>query len=90
MLPLYIAPLPLSQRQRESKVFLVRNWRYPPQLGDIPRNFPLFMFWKTRVTTNTFKSQLHYLLSNGHIARIARGVYQITLKGKKYLVLLTS
>ena len=41
-------------------------------------------------TTNTFKSQLHYLLSNGHIARIARGVYQITLKGKKYLALLTS
>ena len=41
-------------------------------------------------TTNTFKSQLHYLLSNGYIARIARGIYQITPKGKKYLILLTS
>ena len=40
-------------------------------------------------TTNTFKSQLHYLLSNGYIARIARGIYQITPKGKKYLILLT-
>ena len=41
-------------------------------------------------TTNTFKSQLHYLLSNSYITRIARGVYQITPKGKKYLILLTS
>jgi len=41
-------------------------------------------------TTNTFKSQLHYLLSNDYITRIARGIYQITPKGKKYLVLLTS
>ena len=41
-------------------------------------------------TTNTFKSQLHYLLSNGYIIRIARGIYQITPKGKKYLVLLAS
>jgi len=41
-------------------------------------------------TTNTFKSQLHYLLSNGYIARIARGIYEITPKGKNYLVLLTS
>jgi DNA-binding PadR family transcriptional regulator len=41
-------------------------------------------------TTNTFKSQLHYLLSNGHITRIARGIYEITPKGKKYLILLTS
>lgn len=41
-------------------------------------------------TTNTFKSQLHYLLSNDYITRISRGVYQITPKGKKYLVLLTS
>ena len=39
-------------------------------------------------TTNTFRSQLHYLLSNDYIARIARGIYQITPKGKKYLVLL--
>lgn len=41
-------------------------------------------------TTNTFKSQLHYLLSNGYITRIARGIYQITPKGKKYHVLLAS
>jgi len=41
-------------------------------------------------TTNTFKSQLHYLLNNDYIARIARGIYQITPKGKKYLILLTS
>jgi DNA-binding PadR family transcriptional regulator len=41
-------------------------------------------------TTNTFKSQLHYLLSNGYIARVARGIYQTTLKGEKYLALLAS
>ena len=41
-------------------------------------------------TTNTFKSQLHYLLNNRYIARITRGVYQITAKGKNYLTLLTS
>ncbi|MDH5636484.1 MAG: hypothetical protein OEY47_07460 [Candidatus Bathyarchaeota archaeon] len=41
-------------------------------------------------TTNTFKSQLHYLLNNDYITRIARGIYQITPKGKKYLILLTS
>jgi DNA-binding PadR family transcriptional regulator len=41
-------------------------------------------------TTNTFKSQLHYLLSNNHIKRIDRGIYQITPKGEKYLTLLTS
>ena len=41
-------------------------------------------------TTNTFKSQLHYLLNNGYITRIARGIYEITPKGKKYLILLTS
>ena len=41
-------------------------------------------------TTNTFKSQLHYLLSNEYIDRIARGVYQITSKGEKYLALLTT
>jgi len=41
-------------------------------------------------TTNTFKSQLHYLLSNGYIDRIVRGVYQITPKGKNYLTLLMS
>ena len=41
-------------------------------------------------TTNTFKSQLHYLLSNGYITRIARGIYETTPKGEKYLVLLIS
>jgi len=41
-------------------------------------------------TTNTFKSQLQYLLINDYIARVARGIYQITPKGEKYLVLLTS
>jgi DNA-binding PadR family transcriptional regulator len=39
-------------------------------------------------TTNTFKSQLQYLLSNNYIQRISRGIYQITPKGKKYLALL--
>jgi len=39
-------------------------------------------------TTNTFKSQLHYLLINGFIIRLARGIYQITPKGKKYLDIL--
>jgi hypothetical protein len=34
--------------------------------------------------------QLHYLRSNGYIARIVRGICQITPEGKKYHVLLTS
>jgi len=34
--------------------------------------------------------QLHYLLINGYITRIARGIYQTTPKGKNYLALLTS
>ena len=41
-------------------------------------------------TTNTFKSQLHYLLENRSIRRASRGIYQITSKGQKYLGLLTS
>jgi len=41
-------------------------------------------------TTNTFKSQLHYLLSNKYVNRVARGVYQITSRDKNYLFLLTS
>ena len=40
-------------------------------------------------TTNTFKSQLLYLLSNSYIIRVSRGIYQITARGKKYLELLT-
>ncbi len=39
-------------------------------------------------TTNTFKSQLHYLLSNSFVNRTTRGIYQITSKGEKYLTLL--
>jgi len=39
-------------------------------------------------TTNTFKPQLHYLLCNGYIMRIARGVYQITLEGEKLYAVL--
>ena len=39
-------------------------------------------------TTNTFKSQLHYLLSNNYIERIARGVYKMTPRGERYLSLL--
>jgi len=39
-------------------------------------------------TSNTFKSQLRYLLDNNHINRITRGIYQITTKGKNYLILL--
>jgi DNA-binding PadR family transcriptional regulator len=40
-------------------------------------------------TTNTFKSQLHYLLKNKYVNRVSRGIYQITSKGQKYLDLLT-
>ena len=39
-------------------------------------------------TTNTFKSQLHYLLCNGYIMRITRGVYQITPEGEKLYAVL--
>jgi len=39
-------------------------------------------------TTNTFKQQLHYLLCNGYIMRIARGVYQITPEGEKLYAVL--
>ena len=39
-------------------------------------------------TTNTFKSQLHYLLSNNYIDKIARGVYKMTPRGERYLSLL--
>lgn len=40
-------------------------------------------------TTNTFKFQLAYLLKNGFIERVSRGIYATTEKGEKYLVLLT-
>jgi len=39
-------------------------------------------------TTNTFKSQLHYLLRNNYIEKPSRGIYKISDKGKKYLTLL--
>jgi len=41
-------------------------------------------------TTNTFKSQLQYLLRNGYIDRIARGVYKMTPRGERYLYLLVT
>ena len=41
-------------------------------------------------TTNTFKSQLDYLLQNGYVNRVSRGIYKITPKGEKYLNLLKS
>jgi len=39
-------------------------------------------------TTNTFRSQFLYLLNNGYIDRIARGVYKMTQRGERYLSLL--
>ena len=39
-------------------------------------------------TTNTFRSQFNYLLNNCHIIRVRRGIYQITSRGKNYLILL--
>jgi DNA-binding PadR family transcriptional regulator len=41
-------------------------------------------------TTNTFRSQLEYLLLNSYVMRVARGLYQISPKGKSYLAILTS
>jgi len=40
-------------------------------------------------TTNTFKPQLDYLLRKEFVERASRGIYHITEKGRKYLVLLT-
>ena len=37
------------------------------------------------ITINTFKLQLRYLLENGFVYRVSRGVYKISVKGKKYL-----
>jgi len=36
-------------------------------------------------TPATFASQLRYLLQKGFIQRESRGIYRITLAGKKYL-----
>jgi len=41
-------------------------------------------------TSNTFKAQFYnYLLANGYIKRVARGVYAITEKGEKLLEILS-
>ena len=40
-------------------------------------------------TTNTFRKQFyHYLLLNGYVERVSRGVYKITSKGEKLLEIL--
>jgi DNA-binding PadR family transcriptional regulator len=39
-------------------------------------------------TSNTFKTQLRYLIENDYINRISRGIYRITTKGNNYLNLL--
>ena len=39
-------------------------------------------------TDSTFATQMRYLLRNGHIERVERGIYRITDKGKKYLEIL--
>jgi len=41
-------------------------------------------------TTNTFTKQFYgYLLPNGYIERVSRGIYKITQKGEKLLDILT-
>jgi len=40
-------------------------------------------------TSNTFKKQFYgYLVPNGYIQRVSRGIYRITLKGDKLLEIL--
>jgi len=40
-------------------------------------------------TTNTFRKQFyHYLLLNGYVGRVSRGVYKITERGEKLLEVL--
>jgi len=40
-------------------------------------------------TTNTVRKQFyHYLLLNGYVERVSRGIYKITLKGDKLLEIL--
>ena len=42
------------------------------------------------VTTNTFKAQFYkYLVANGYIERVSRGVFTITEKGEKLLEILS-
>jgi len=41
-------------------------------------------------TSNTFRKQFYgYLLPNGYVQRVSRGIYRITLKGEKLLEILT-
>ena len=42
----------------------------------------------TFANTNTFKTQLKYLLKNRYVNRMSRGIYQITSTGERYLDLL--
>ena len=40
-------------------------------------------------TSNTVRKQFyHYLLSNGYVERVSRGIYKITQKGEKLLEVL--
>lgn len=40
-------------------------------------------------TSNTFRKQFYdYLLPNGYMQRVSRGIYRITLKGEKLLEIL--
>jgi len=41
-------------------------------------------------TSNTVRKQFyHYLLPNGYVERVSRGVYEITQKGERLLDILT-
>jgi len=41
-------------------------------------------------TSNTFRKQFYdYLLPNGYVERVSRGIYKITEKGEKLLEILT-
>ena len=41
------------------------------------------------ITSNSFKPQFRYLLENGFIERVSRGVYALTDRGKSYLAIFT-
>ena len=41
-------------------------------------------------TTNTIRKQFyHYLLENGYVERVSRGIYRITVKGDRLLEILS-
>ena len=41
-------------------------------------------------TTNTIRKQFyHYLLPNGYVERLSRGIYKVTSKGEKLLGILS-